>query len=93
MHHFDTPSFYLIYILNIRIITNLIILGKDIRLAASRRSQNQVKAAVKVNHFLLELVILILPVEGICREFVERVVAWSRDATIWGMGCVGGGHN
>lgn len=63
--------------------------GKDIRLAASRRSQNQVIAAVEGNHFLLKLVILILPVEGICRVFVERVAGWSRDATIWGMGCVG----
>lgn len=50
-------------------------------------------AAVKGNHFLLELVILILPVEGVCRVFVERVAAWSRDATILDMGCVGGFHN
>ena len=49
--------------------------------------------AVKGKHFLLELVILILPVESICRVFVERVAAWSRDATILGMGCVGESHN
>ena len=48
--------------------------------------------AVEGNHFFLELVILIFLVESICRVFVERVVAWSRDATIWGMGCVGGFH-
>jgi len=61
------------------------------RLAASRRSQNQMITAVEGDYLFLELVILILSVEGICRVFVERVVAWSRDATIWGMGCVGGG--
>lgn len=49
--------------------------------------------AVKGNHFLLELVILILFVEGICRVFVERVVTWSRDATILGMGWGDGIHN
>lgn len=47
--------------------------------------------AVEGDYLFLELVILILSVEGICWVFVERVVAWSRDATIWGMGCVGGG--
>jgi hypothetical protein len=43
-------------------------------------------AAVEGDYLFLELVILIFPVEGICRVFVERVAAWSRDATIWGMG-------
>ena len=49
-------------------------------------------AAVKGNHFLLELVILILFFFFLCRVFVERVAAWSRDATILGIGCVDGFH-
>ena len=48
--------------------------------------------AVEGDYLFLELVILIFPVEGICRVFVERVAAWSREDTIWGMGCVGGFH-
>lgn len=45
-------------------------------------------AAVDGDYLFLELVILIFLVEGICRVFVERVAAWSRDATILGMGCL-----
>ena len=54
------------------------------------RREKEMIRGVKGNEFVVEVVIVIVFVEGIWGVLVERVGGWSRDGRMLGIGCVGG---